>query len=70
MDRTNRLLSFLDHSPTPYHAIENIKKSLLANSFKELDEKSSSWSLSKGSSYYVTRNDSSMIAFSIPSQLV
>jgi len=70
MDRTSKLLSFLDQSPTPYHAIDNIKKSLLSKSFRELSEKSCPWLLELGSSYYITRNDSAMIAFSLPQYLV
>ncbi|MCR5671099.1 MAG: M18 family aminopeptidase [Butyrivibrio sp.] len=61
---TERMLTFIDESPTCFHVVENIKKRLLADGFKELSEKDE-WKLKKGA-YFVTRNDSSIIAFKIP----
>ena len=62
---TNRLLSFLNESPTAFHAVGNIRRRLLAAGFTELDE-SSGWSLSRGKGYFAVRNESSLIAFRIP----
>ncbi|HRH78026.1 MAG TPA: M18 family aminopeptidase, partial [Cellvibrionaceae bacterium] len=39
------LLRFLQASPTPYHAVEQIKNALTGAGFVQLDEKSS-WRLS------------------------
>jgi aspartyl aminopeptidase len=61
----NQLLQFLDNAPTPYHAVEQMKKALHVKGFKELHEKSS-WKLIEGEKYFVTRNDSSIIAFTYP----
>ena len=56
------LLTFLDASPTPWHAVATMKKRLDAAGFEELDERED-WSLSAGQGYYVIRNGSSLIAF-------
>ena len=56
------LLSFLDSSPTPFHATQNMQAALSAAGFEQLDE-SDSWSLQGGGRYFVTRNDSSLIAW-------
>lgn len=59
-----KLLDFLHASPTPYHAVKNMSNTLNANGFQKLHEKDS-WSLQPQGRYYVTRNDSSIIAFCI-----
>ena len=56
------LTRFLDASPTPFHAVLEMTKTLLGAGFTELKE-SDSWSLSVGEKYFVTRNGSSIIAF-------
>ncbi len=56
------LLDFLDASPTPFHAVENLIEVLEKAGFKRLSE-ADAWSLKAGHRYYVTRNDSSLIAF-------
>ncbi|MDX1295784.1 MAG: M18 family aminopeptidase, partial [Sulfurimonadaceae bacterium] len=59
------LLGFLDASPTPYHAVANMAGMLENAGFVQLDE-TDDWNLQKGNKYYVTRNDSSIIAFTYP----
>lgn len=59
------LLNFLDNSPTSFHAVANMRNMLEDAGFKRLLE-GEAWSLEEGSGYYVTRNDSSLIAFRIP----
>lgn len=61
----NQLFEFIKNSPTAFHATNNIKDDLLKNGFIELNEKSK-WELKKEHKYFVTRNDSSIIAFTIP----
>ncbi|MDX9814219.1 MAG: M18 family aminopeptidase [Sulfurimonas sp.] len=56
------LLGFLDASPTPFHATKNIKEKLLDEGYIELDERDE-WSLEFAKNYFITRNDSSIIAF-------
>ncbi|MGM0601737.1 MAG: M18 family aminopeptidase [Bacillota bacterium] len=59
-----RLISFLNQSPTAYHAAANAKKMLSEAGFKELDLKSN-WKLKPGNSYFLSRNESALIAFTI-----
>lgn len=61
------LLAFLDSSPTSFHAVENMKSMLEQAGFERLLE-GQAWKLKKGVGYYVTRNDSSLIAFRIPTE--
>jgi aspartyl aminopeptidase len=56
------LLQFLDQSPTPFHAVQSQIELLKSAGFIALSE-AESWNLKVGERYYVTRNDSSIIAF-------
>ncbi len=56
------LLKFLAASPTPFHAVSQMEKILEEHGFIRLAE-SDRWTVEKGGRYYVTRNDSSLIAF-------
>lgn len=59
------LLKFLSKSPTSFHAVFTMKEMLCQEGYEELKE-TQKWDLKKGGRYLVTRNDSSLIAFSIP----
>ena len=61
-DFNTTLLDFLTTSPTPFHATSTMSEALEKADFIKLDE-SDAWDLSKGKKYYLTRNDSSVIAF-------
>jgi len=61
-DFNPELLSFLNSSPTPFHAVLEMKTKLLNAGFIELSE-SDEWHIEPNKSYLVTRNDSSIIAF-------
>ena len=56
------LLDFIHESPSSFHAVEGVKKMLAPQGFQELpfNEK---WSLTPGGKYYVSRNNSALIAF-------
>jgi aspartyl aminopeptidase len=56
------LIDFLYESPTAFHAVESVKKMLSPCGFKELKE-ADKWNIVKGGKYYVTKNDSAIIAF-------
>lgn len=56
------LLEFLQASPTPFHAVASIKQHLLAAGFVQLHE-AERWQINSGNGYFVTRNDSSIVAF-------
>ena len=64
-DFNEGLLGFLDASPTPFHATRNMSMMFENAGFIKLNE-SDTWKLEKGKKYYVTRNDSSIIAFTYP----
>jgi len=64
----DKFLNFLDTSPTPFHAVVTMKEMLDARGFKALEE-TDEWHLTRGQKYYVTRNDSSLIAFTFPRSL-
>ena len=64
-DFNDGLLGFLDASPTPFHAVQNMCGMLRNAGFIELDERQK-WSLEEGKKYFVTRNDSSVISFTYP----
>ena len=61
----NDLLTFLDNSPSPFHAVDNLAKELSAAGYTRLSE-SRPWQLAPGGKYFVTRNGSSLLAFRIP----
>ena len=63
------LFSFIDKSPSPFHAIEAMKEMLTEAGFIEVQE-NKSWELKKGGSYFVVRNDSAIIAFQLPNEEV
>lgn len=63
-ENNRELLEFLKNSPTPFHATSNLKKTLTDSGFTALDE-SENWLLEEGKGYYVTRNESSIIAFQL-----
>ena len=64
-DFNEGLLGFLDASPTPFHATTNMSMMFRNAGFEELNE-TNKWNLKEGHKYYVTRNDSSVIAFTYP----
>ena len=59
---TASLLDFLDKSPTPYHAVNNMAARLDDEGFVQLPERES-WSLQVETRYYVIRGGSSIVAF-------
>lgn len=64
-DVVDGLVQFLSRSPTPFHAVANMRQELDRNGFKRLRE-SERWALQPEESYYVERNGSSIIAFKLP----
>jgi len=64
-DFNEGLLGFLDASATPFHATNNMSMMFENAGFIRLSE-IDKWDLKKGNKYYLTRNDSSVIAFTYP----
>ena len=63
--RTERLLQFLDASPSVYHAAANIENELKNDGYARLDE-AEKWELIPGGKYYLTRGGSAVLAFRVP----
>ena len=59
------LLDFLDGSPNSFFAVRNIARQLEAAGFQRLQE-AEAWDLRPGAACFVTRNQSSLIAFRVP----
>lgn len=59
------LFAFLSASPSPFHTVEESAARLRRAGFVPLCE-TQGWQLSPGGAYYVTRNQSSLIAFRLP----
>ena len=59
------LFSFIESSPTAFHAVETMKQMLDAEGYQQLLE-SRAWELQAGGKYYVMRNGTSLLAFRIP----
>ncbi|KAF2681381.1 aspartyl aminopeptidase [Lentithecium fluviatile CBS 122367] len=59
-------LSFVNASPTPFHAVKSAKERLEKAGFTQIKERDS-WAstLQPGGKYYLTRNGSSIVAFAI-----
>ena len=64
-ETAEQLLAFIEKSPSCFHAIKNMKDILLAEGFAQLREEDK-WEIVNGGKYFVTRNDSSIVAFTIP----
>ncbi len=63
MSQINRALcAFIQASPTPFHAVAALAAQLEGAGFQRLDE-AAAWQLQPQGRYYVTRNQSSLIAF-------
>ena len=60
----NELINFLYESPTAFHAVKNVKDTLEFEGFKELKE-ADRWNLEVEGKYFVTKNDSALIAFRV-----
>lgn len=58
------LLDFIDQSPSPWHAVENVANQLKAHGFKNLRE-NEPWQFKKGGKYFVIRDGGSIIAFAL-----
>jgi aspartyl aminopeptidase len=56
------LLDFIDESPSPFHATQNLVSMFCDAGFEVLDE-NQDWQCESSKKYLVTRNDSSIIAF-------
>lgn len=61
------MLTFIEKSPSAFHAVANVAELLKAQGFCKLKE-TEEWDLSRGERFFVVRNDSSLIAFCLPAR--
>ncbi|KAI5123402.1 hypothetical protein M0805_006108 [Coniferiporia weirii] len=61
----NKFLSFVDASPTPFHAVQSAALRLEKAGFSKILEQDN-WDLKAGGKYYFTRNQTSLLAFTLP----
>lgn len=69
IESTLELIDFISDSPSSFHAVENASLILENAGFILLDERKP-YVLKKGGKYYVKRNGSALIAFSVPTEKV
>ncbi len=62
---TEQMLTFINNSPTCFHAAANLAKLLEEQGYARCDE-ADKWQMVPGGKYYVVRNDSAVIALTIP----
>lgn len=60
-----KLFHFIENSPTAFHTVKNCEDILKEQGYVQLKE-NQEWEIKPSGKYYVTRNDSSLIAFSVP----
>ena len=64
------LIDFIYQSPSCFHAVSQVKRMLMNEGFLELSKKyPDECSMKNGGKYFTIRNDSSLIAFSIPNNI-
>ncbi len=68
MKHTKDFLKFMESSITCFHAVEEIKQRLLKENFIELDN-TSNMKIELNKKYFITKNLSSIIAFTTPSNI-
>lgn len=66
MQNAVELLNFINNSKTAFQAVNELKKRLDSEGYKEISE-SDKWDLNKGGKYYVVKNQSALIAFEVGS---
>ena len=66
-NRIQNLLNFINRSPTPFHAVQEMSDTLASKGFIQLRE-FEDWSLVPNGRYFLSRNDSSLIAFIVGSK--
>lgn len=65
---SKELVDFIKNSPTAFHAVDNMRNLLLKKGYEELLE-GSRWNIKAGGKYFVTRNNSSIIALNLGTKL-
>tara|TARA_B100000780_G_C21115815_1_gene451395 strand:+ start:1471 stop:2757 length:1287 start_codon:yes stop_codon:yes gene_type:complete len=61
----NGLINFISDSPTPFHAVASMSSQLRLAGYLQLDV-ADQWQLKPGGQYFITRNNSTIVAFQLP----
>jgi aspartyl aminopeptidase len=61
-----KFCEFVTASPTPFHAVANLCKRLAKAGFERVSEREPEESLVPGGKYFYTRNQSALVAFTLP----
>ena len=61
------LMSFISNSPTPFHATTSMANRLITAGYGQLYV-ANEWHLVAGGRYFITRNDSTIVAFQLPQE--
>ncbi|XP_064614554.1 aspartyl aminopeptidase-like [Liolophura sinensis] len=64
LSTAKHFVQFINKSPSPFHAVNEVKKRLVAAGFKELRE-IDHWTVQPQDKCFVTRNQSTIIAFAV-----
>lgn len=65
IETSRKLIDFLDNNPSPFHVVAELAEIYEANGFHRLNE-NERFDIREQESYYITRNNSSIIAFRVP----
>ena len=65
IELSKELIAFVDQSTSMFHSVHTIEEELKKAGLHQLQE-GEPWDLKEGHGYYVSRNNSSVIAFKIP----
>ncbi|GLC42732.1 hypothetical protein PLESTB_001132600 [Pleodorina starrii] len=63
-EHAQKLLSFINYAWTPFHAVEEASRRLIAAGFTPISEREP-WSVQPGGRYFFTRNMSTIVAFAV-----
>ena len=64
---SKELIHFIESSPSCFHAVNFMEDLLLKEQFIQLRE-NEKWRIQRGGRYFVVRNGSALIAFTVPEQ--
>lgn len=61
-----RFCEFVTASPSPFHAVANLSQRLKKAGFERVSEREPTNKLTPGGKYFYTRNQSALVAFTLP----